>query len=136
MLVEEVCTPEGVLRVRNLCDKTIGKRKRKRRTHRGNNTTSESYLSAWQKLETVYGKGRLDKFSNGTRGEDVLQVLANDPRVKKLLTPKKTDVFNCIKINVGKVNMAVAREVYSAVFSGLSDRSVDALTFISWYLQV
>ena len=119
MLVAEVCTPQGVL-----CNFNTRKKKRKR-TQR--TQTSESCFSALGKLEAVFGKGRLQKFSKGALEEDVLQALANDARVKKLLTPQKTDnEFNFHHVNVGKVNSHVAREV-------LSDRLVDVMALISWY---
>ena len=123
VLVAEVCTPEGVLRALNFGENTKRKRKRKRTR----SSSSENCVSAWQKLEQVYGKGRLDSFAKGTREEEVLQNLINDPHVNTLLTPVISgNEYNthCIEEGLVDVSSDLARDV-------LSDRSVGTRLVIS-----
>ena len=60
-------------------------------------------LSAWQKIEQVYGRGSLDRFL-GKETDVVFHVLANDLQVKKLLTSSEPGKeYNSIVVSVGEV---------------------------------
>ena len=100
VLVAEVCTHEGVLYAR-----------------KPDADHAETQFAAWEKIEQVYGKGRLERFNKGARREYILQILSEDRRVTDLLTPQTPgEEFNCHHIEEGSVmpSSDLARAVVSA----------------------
>lgn len=60
--------------------------------------------AAWQKIEQVYGKKSMERF-HGMQSAHVFNVLANDLRVKKLLTSTEHGrENNSIKVHVGETS--------------------------------
>ena len=113
VLVAEVCTHEGVLYAR-----------------KPDPDRAETQFAAWEKIEQVYGKGRLELFRKGARREYVLQTLSDDRRVNELLTPRTPgDEFNCHHVEEGSV--VTSSDLARAV---LSTRSVGKSTTIQYLL--
>uniref|UniRef100_A0A7S4QET7 Dynamin N-terminal domain-containing protein n=1 Tax=Ditylum brightwellii TaxID=49249 RepID=A0A7S4QET7_9STRA len=66
--------------------------------------TAAVVTAAWAKIDQVYGKGKMARFSKKSSA-DVFDQLANDSRVKKLLTPDKSLnlQYNIISVCEGHV---------------------------------
>jgi hypothetical protein len=60
--------------------------------------------AAWQKIEQVYGFGRLSRFPDSSPQQHVFDSLANDRRVVELLTPPSAEhLFNSHRVAEGLV---------------------------------
>ena len=66
--------------------------------------TSPDAHAAWQKIEQVYGAGRLQRFQTSAPQQHVFDRLANDRRVVELLTPTAPGAtFNSHRVQEGSV---------------------------------
>ena len=66
--------------------------------------TSPDAHAAWQKIEQVYGAGRLQRFQKSAPQQHVYDRLANDRRVVELLTPTAPGAtFNSHRVQEGSV---------------------------------
>ena len=109
VLVAEVCTHEGTLYAR-----------------KPDPDRAETQFAAWEKIEQVYGKGRLERFHKGARRDYVLQTLSDDRRVCELLTPQTPgEEFNCHHVEEGSV--VAGSDLARAVLSSRSGDDLDVI---------
>ena len=63
---------------------------------------NEMAWTAWNKIEQVYGAGKLNLFLGAAKSR-LLEVLVNDRRVASLLTPRNGAEFNTVDVSEGEV---------------------------------
>ena len=71
---------------------------------------SEMAHAAWEKIEQVYGRGALNRYT-GAREEIVLNSLTNHHIIQNLLTPSDGDEFKTVTVREGEVDFETAQKL-------------------------